>query len=164
MQAEHFVAGVPAERDEFDLRHEPHFARQTEDRLHDLRLALRRRVFLDFEDQFGRRVFLSLCEELPEGGDFEAARQLHCADFGEAVLLRMKFRVENLRPVIDDQRVVGRHVDVELHAVDSQLLGVAQARYGIFPRSFCGMESAVCDHLGLGGEHQRARGESDCQK
>jgi len=121
-------------------------------------------VFLDFEDQFGRRVFLSLCEELPEGGDFETTRQLHCADFGEAVLLRMEFRVENLRSVIDDQRVVGRHVDVELHAVDSQLLGVAQARYGIFPRSFCGMESAVCDHLGLGGEHQRARSESDCQK
>ena len=153
LQTHQLPADVLAEGEVLRVSLHAHLADQRHDGLDHLRLTLRRGVLLDLEDQLRMGVLLPLAEEFAQRRDGLSVLDGIGHDVAVVASLDMDAAVvEGLEPraVEDDQRVVGREVDVEFHAVDTQFLGVAQARDGVLGRSLFGMIAPVCDHLGLG--------------
>ena len=61
------------------------------------------------------------------------------------------------RAMNDHQRVVCRHADITLRAIDAQLLGIQQARDGVSGRALLCVKTAVCNNLSLSRERERSQ-------
>ena len=113
-------------------------------------------MFLDLQNQLRRRIALSCKQIFAQRRHFLAVAQQRIAHLVEGRFLDDEILHHGmLRTVYHHDRIVGRKVDVELAAVDTEIHGVVDRLDRVFERPRRIPVSAVRDHDVLGRAGRR---------